>query len=207
MHFSSIFLSNLVLYKRHYLGRVKRIWYLSPMRAAKVRASLRIHAVSPEPPLLAHTRRESRGTFKQKARSLAPLNGWACAVTICHAGMLEDKFTWRGSFNLLVLGIDHYIAIVKPLHCNRLVSNRRTKVIISLIWIVRFIAAVIDIIPAIFTYYEADNTGHTFCSTKSKNSIFSGYTSDFCSHSFLCTNLYCIQKVCQTAIVSHGQPA
>ena len=33
-----------------YLGRAKRIWYLSPMRAAKVQASLRIRAVSPEPP-------------------------------------------------------------------------------------------------------------------------------------------------------------
>ena len=71
------------------MGRVKRIWYLSPMRAAKVQASLRIRAVSPEPPLLAHTSSESRGTFRQKARSLAPLNGWACAVEICHDGMLE----------------------------------------------------------------------------------------------------------------------
>ena len=34
------------------MDRVKRIWYLSPMRAAKVQASLRIRAVSPEPPLL-----------------------------------------------------------------------------------------------------------------------------------------------------------
>ena len=68
---------------------VKRIWYLSPMRAAKVQASLRIRAVSPEPPLLAHTSCESRGTFRQKDRSLAPLNGWACAVKICHDGMLE----------------------------------------------------------------------------------------------------------------------
>ena len=68
----------------------KRIWYLSPMRAAKVQASLRIRTVSPEPSLLAHTSSESRGTFRQKARSLAPLNGWACAVTICHDGMLED---------------------------------------------------------------------------------------------------------------------
>ena len=48
---------------------------LSPMRAAKVQASLRIRAVSPEPSLLAHTSSESRGTFTQKARSLAPLNG------------------------------------------------------------------------------------------------------------------------------------
>ena len=60
------------------------------MRAAKVQASLRIRAVSPEPPLLAPTSSESRRTFRQKARSLAPLNGWACAVKICHDGMLED---------------------------------------------------------------------------------------------------------------------
>ena len=80
-----------------YLDRVKRIWYLSPMRAAKVQASLRILAVSPEPPLLAHTSSESRGTFRQKARSLAPLNGWACAVRICHDGMLEDTNSLDGA--------------------------------------------------------------------------------------------------------------
>ena len=73
-----------------YMGRAKRICYLSPMRAAKVQASLRIRAVSPEPSLLAHASSESRGTFRQKARSLAPLNGWACAVKVCHDGMLED---------------------------------------------------------------------------------------------------------------------
>ena len=67
------------------------------MRAAKVRASLRIRAVSPEPPLLAHTSSESRGTFRQKARSLAPLNGWACAVKICHDGMLEDTNSLDGA--------------------------------------------------------------------------------------------------------------
>ena len=50
----------------------------------------RICAGSPEPPLLAHTSSGSRGTFRQKARSLAPLNGWACKVKICHDGMLED---------------------------------------------------------------------------------------------------------------------
>ena len=72
------------------MGRVKRILYLSPMRAAKVQTSLRIRAVSPEPLLLAHTSTVARGTFRLKARSLAPLNGWACAVKICHDGMLED---------------------------------------------------------------------------------------------------------------------
>ena len=48
------------------MDRVKRIWYLSPMRAAKVQASLRIPAVSPEPSLLAHTSSESRRTSDRK---------------------------------------------------------------------------------------------------------------------------------------------
>ena len=72
------------------MDRIKRIRYLSPMRAAKVQPSLRIQAVSPEPPLLDHTSSESWGTSRQKARPLAHLNGWACAVKMCHEGMLED---------------------------------------------------------------------------------------------------------------------
>ena len=67
------------------------------MQTAKVQASLRIRVVSPEPSLLAHTSSESRGTFRQKARSLAPLNGWACAVKICHDGMLEDTNSLDGA--------------------------------------------------------------------------------------------------------------
>ena len=67
------------------------------MRAAKVQARLR-----GEPSLLAHTSSESRGTFRQKARSLAPLNGWACAVKVCHDGMLEDTNS---------LGAVHFIFI------------------------------------------------------------------------------------------------
>ena len=47
--------------------------------------------------LLAHTSSESKGTFRQKARPLAPLNGWACAVKICHDGMLEDTNSLDGA--------------------------------------------------------------------------------------------------------------
>ena len=83
------------------MDHVKRIWYLSPMRAAKVQASLRIRAVSPEPSLLAHTSSESRGTFRQKATSLAPLNGCACAVEICHDGMLGDTNSLDGAHMIL----------------------------------------------------------------------------------------------------------
>ena len=67
------------------------------MRAEKVQASLRIRAVSPEPSLLAYTSSESRGTFRQKAKSLALLNGWACAVNICHDGILEDTNSFDGA--------------------------------------------------------------------------------------------------------------
>ena len=101
-----------------HLDRVKRIWYLSPMRAAKVQASLRIRAVSPEPPLLAHKSSESRGTFRQKARSLAPLNGWACAVKICHDGMLEDTNS---------LGAAHFIL----LQCFVCIKGKLIELIIS----------------------------------------------------------------------------
>ena len=67
------------------------------MRAGKVQTSLCIRAVSPEPSLLAHTSSESRGTFRQKTRSLAPLNSWACAVEICHDGLLEDTNSLDGA--------------------------------------------------------------------------------------------------------------
>ena len=79
------------------------------MRAAKVQASLRIRAVSPEPSLLAHTSSESRGTFRQKARSLAPLNVWACAVKICHDGLLEDTNSLDGAYLKEIQGFLNWI--------------------------------------------------------------------------------------------------
>ena len=66
---------------------------------------LRICTVSPEPSLLAHTSSESRATFRKKARSLAPLNGWACTVKICHDGMLKDTNSLDGAHLMLVLCI------------------------------------------------------------------------------------------------------
>ena len=97
------------------MGRAKRVWYLSPMRAAKVQASLRVRAVSPEPPLLAHTSRKSRGTFRQKARSLAPLNGRACAVKICHDGMLEETNSLDGALICIDICISTHSNTVLPL--------------------------------------------------------------------------------------------
>ena len=69
-------------------------------------------AVSPEPPLLAHTSSESRGTFRQKARSLAPLNGWACAVKIFHDGMLEDTNSLDGA-HLIKVNVFFFVIIYR----------------------------------------------------------------------------------------------
>ena len=70
------------------MDRVKQIWYLSPMRAAMVQASLRMRAVSPEPPLLAHTSSEKRNL--QTESQIPGPSEWPGAVKICHDGMLED---------------------------------------------------------------------------------------------------------------------
>ena len=107
------------------MGRAKRICYLSPMRAAKVQASLRIRAVSPEPSLLAHTSSELRGTFRQKAKSLAPLNGWACAVKICHDGMLEDTNSLDGA--QIIIGLWSLIR----LFCRSPFKKKNFKEIVS----------------------------------------------------------------------------
>ena len=64
------------------MGRVKRIWYLSPMRAAKVQAILCIRAVSPEPPLSLIQAVSQEETSNRKP------DPWP--LSICHDGMLED---------------------------------------------------------------------------------------------------------------------
>ena len=116
------------------MGRVKRIWYLSPMRAAKFQASLRIRAVSPELPLLAHTSSESRGTFRQKASSLAPLNGWACAVKIYHDGMLEDTNSLDGARIIsrsLSVHIFKQLLDLSPVSCGASEEQKFVSMVVS----------------------------------------------------------------------------
>ena len=134
-----IYRSILSLQLIHDVDRAKRIWYLSPMQAAKVQASLRIRAVSPEPSLLAHTSSESRGTFRQKARSLAPLNGWACAVEICHDGMLRDTNSLdgahliSGSMCTLVL-VNHLWGLSLPMSSVSKLTDHCYMIEILLLW-------------------------------------------------------------------------
>ena len=67
------------------------------MRAAKVQASLRIRAVSPEPLLLAHTSSESRGTFRQSQipgpSEWLDMRSW----NLSWRNARRHKFAWRGS--------------------------------------------------------------------------------------------------------------
>ena len=106
------------------MDRIKRIWYLPPMRAAKVQVSLHIPAVSPEPSLLAHTSSELRGTFRHKARSLAPLNGLACAVKVCHDGMLEDTNSLEMAQMLSVVSIKMCSVFIPNVHNFLTVNNK-----------------------------------------------------------------------------------
>ena len=58
--------------------------------------------------LIAYASSEPRGTFRQKARSLAPLNGWACAVKICNDGMLEDTNSFDGAQLFMRIGVKRH---------------------------------------------------------------------------------------------------
>ena len=62
-----------------------------------------IWTASSEFGIIAYASSESRGTFREKARSLAPLNGWACAVEICHDGLLEDTNSLDGAHMVIFL--------------------------------------------------------------------------------------------------------
>ena len=71
-----------------------RLWYLSHRRPAKAQASLRIHAVSPQPSLFAHIKYGSRRRVRSKIWHLAPLDG-------CTMSLRKTKSTvtsWGGSF-------------------------------------------------------------------------------------------------------------
>ena len=75
----------------------------------------------------------------------------------------EPSVTLVSLFNIFALGIDHYIAIVKPMHYNRIVSNSRIRACVALIWIVSFIIVVTESIPEIINYYKNKDMETHFC--------------------------------------------
>ena len=82
------------------MDRDKRLWYLSPMRAAKVQASLRIRAVSPESScsLIQAVSQEEPSDRKPDPWPL-----WMAGHVQLKFVMTEcskTQFAWRGSNNV-----------------------------------------------------------------------------------------------------------
>ena len=61
----------------------------------------------------------------QEARSLAPLNGWACAVKICHDGMLEDTNSLDGAHMYTQRSFAHSPTWSKKQAPNKLTQTHR----------------------------------------------------------------------------------
>ena len=77
----------------------------------------------------------------------------------CYYELVVHKYFQPGIvlvslLNLLMLGIDHYIAIVKPLHYDRILSTKRISACMAFIWIFSFVASVIETIPKIIKRYK-----------------------------------------------------
>ena len=47
-------------------------------------------------------------------------------------------------FNLLLMAFDHYLAILKPLHHDRILSKKRTRIVIIIFWILAFVIGFSD---------------------------------------------------------------
>ena len=60
------------------MSQLMRLWYLSHRQPTKAKASLRMHAVSPEASLFTHMKYGSRWWVRQNIRHLAPLVGCTC---------------------------------------------------------------------------------------------------------------------------------
>ena len=76
------------------MSQFMRLWYLSHKWPAKAQASLRIHAVSPEPSLFADMKYGSRREVRPNIRHLAPLVGCACAF--------KNEFTGNEKYHNLM---------------------------------------------------------------------------------------------------------
>ena len=72
------------------------------MRTAKIQASLRIRAVSPEPMLFAHVRNIPRGNFNQRTGHVGLLRGRAYAMKNWFDGGLKSAFLATRFFSILL---------------------------------------------------------------------------------------------------------
>ena len=91
-----------------------------------------------------------------------PRENWWCLYTTLFSYFQPSIFL-VSLLNLLALGIDHYIAIVKPLQYNIIVTNSRTNVLMCVIWIASFITSVFESLPHVLMYNTINGSNNTFC--------------------------------------------
>ena len=79
-----------------YMSQLIWKWYLSHMRTAKAQATA--HPQSCQCQCCLHPQLGTGGSFRQRARDLTPLDGWACAFE--KSPILRYLFIWDGSYEL-----------------------------------------------------------------------------------------------------------
>ena len=91
--------------EQYHLSQLMRLWYLSHRRTAKAQASLRIHAVLPEPSLFAHMKYGNRRRVWPKHQTSSP-TGWQ-RMHVWRMSVRRKKsaiISWAGSFYYSVMG-------------------------------------------------------------------------------------------------------
>ena len=85
------------------------------------------------------------------------------SICISHlASTLYNCAVSTSLMNILAMAIDHYIAIVKPLHYAQIISSFRQKSVLLLLWIVGVLIGIRAVIVALITHRLANET-HALC--------------------------------------------
>ena len=82
---------------------------------------------------------------------------WHVDVFLCYTvirGFLYCSSVLATLLNLLALAVDHYVAIVNPLHYNRIMTSFRTKLLILVIWIISLLVGSLETAIDLLTHLD-----------------------------------------------------